>query len=344
MNRLSSPFLGLAAAAALGAGCSLILDAEGTQCSSDSDCASIGATYRCDQGICVEDEPDPSTTSGSSTGLPGSTGQGSTSSDPVTTTSASSSSTSSGEEEGSTTTGGPLACPQVDAYTWSESIAVVRNACELPSLVGSVLTRGENEAEVSAPFEELPFDICLYGVLAEQLWIGDNGYVTIGGPAPEALQSDVGVPHSLGEPGVPAPGVVPFWDSLQPSASGVCVAVEGDMPNRTLWVTWSGSCFEDGTNMCDGSSGSSLTFSVGFEESTGAVIVGYVSMTGEGGLSERASGQTATTGVTNTGPRGCAASDCDDAGSCGDGSPCNYTEVASSEIRTLDTVVFEPVR
>lgn len=324
------------------AGCSLLLDADPIQCTVDSDCDVLGAGYACDVDVCVEMD------AGSTSSVAPSTGAVSTSSTEGSGTtseaSSSSSSTTEPDAESSSSTGAENRCPAVTGYAWSPSIAVVRNACELPSQVGSVMTDGENEVEFASPLEELPFDICLYGVLAEQLWVGDNGYVTIGAEAPEALQGDVGIPHSLGEPGVPAPGIVPFWDSLRPSPSGVCVAIEGSEPNRTLWLTWSGSCFEDGTNTCDGGSASSLTFSVGFEEATGAVIVGYLSMSGEGGLSERASGQTATTGITNVGPRNCLASECSDSGQCEDGSPCNFTEVASSEIRSLDTVQFDAVR
>jgi hypothetical protein len=329
--------------------CSVLLDADATQCTVDADCNSLGDGYRCDVDVCVrtDDTNTASTTDASGSGTtesPNPTTEPSTSGPAATTESTDSedSETPTGSDD---TTGGPPdnACPDVSRYEVSDSIAVIRNACELPSQVGSVLTRGQNEAEVAAPFETLPFDICLYGVLAETLWIGDNGYVTVGEQPPAALQSDVGVPHSLGEPGVPAPGVVPFWDAMRPSSSGACVAVEGSEPNRILWVTWDGACFEDGSTTCNEDSGSSLTFSVGFEESTGSILVGYVSMTGDGGLAERAMGQTATTGITNVGPRNCPASECNDQGMCEDGSPCNYTEVASSEIRSLDTVQFDPI-
>ncbi len=335
--------LALASGGMLISGCSVLLDAEPTQCVADGDCQVLGQGYVCDVDVCVQRDGGSTSVAGSTSVESSSTGPGTTGTT-LAASSSSSSETTGGPDDGSSSTGAELRCPEVTQYAWSPSIAVVRNACELPGQLGSVMTEGEHEGEVASPLEELPFDICLYGVLAEQLWIGDNGYVTIGAAPPEALQSDVGIPHSLGEPGVPAPGVVPFWDSMRPSPSGVCAAVEGSEPNRTLWLTWSGSCFEDGTNTCDGGSASSLTFSVGFEESTGTVLVGYDSMTGEGGLSERASGQTATTGITNVGPRHCPASECSDAGLCDDGEPCNFTEVASSEIRTLETVQFEAVR
>jgi len=321
---------------ALGASaCSIVLDTSATQCSVDGDCGFLGSSYVCDAGVCREDDSAEGTTTGPL--MPGSSGD-STSSGAVT-TNAEDESSSDGGSTG--TTGEPSVCPSVDRYSWSDSIAPVRNACELPGLLGRVLDDETNEAEVAAPLESLPFDICLYGELATQLWIGDNGYVAVGDGPPGALQADVGTAHSLGEPGVPGPGIVPFWDSLQPSADGVCVAVEGNEPNRTLWITWSESCFEELSGSCEGGA-SSLTFSVGFEEATGSIIAGYVSMTGDGALEERAMGQTAVTGITNAGPRNCPASECDADGMCGDGQPCNYTEVGALMIRPLDTVQFDP--
>ncbi|MEM6995877.1 MAG: hypothetical protein AAF721_35530 [Myxococcota bacterium] len=328
-------------AATTSAGCSLVLDASPQQCVSDADCSALGGDYQCDVDVCVEvvqADTGPGDSGGAITGglSTGPDAAESTSDD---------GGDSSGDGGDSTSTGGqPEVCPPTTQYAWSESIAVVRNACELPSAKsGTVLTDGDNELEVESPVTPLPFDVCLYGELRTTLWIGDNGYVALGDSPPEALQADVGVPHSLGETGVPGPGILPFWDALQTSADGVCVAVEGSEPDRILWVTWSAACFEDGTGVCNAKSPSALTFSVGFEESTGAIIVGYVSMTGEGAFDERAQGQTSITGITNAGPRGCPASECDESGACMDGAPCNYTEVAATTIRSLDTVEFTAV-
>ena len=315
--------------------CSLVLDTDTTQCAVDGDCEFLGSSHTCEAGVCEPGEVLGGSTTGgvvpgTSSGDDGSSGSGTTGIPD-----------GSSDDGGSGTTGEPPVCPPVDRYTWSESIAPVRDACALPGLVGRALDDEVNEAEVAAPLETLPFDICLYGELATQLWIGDNGYVAIGEGPPGALQADVGTAHSLGEAGVPGPGILPFWDSLQPSSSGTCVALDGDEPNRTLWITWSGSCFEEVSGSCE-SGTSSLTFSVGFEEATGTIVAGYLSMTGEGALDERAQGQTAVTGITNTGPRNCPADECDAEGTCSDGQPCNYTEVGALMIRPLETVQFDP--
>lgn len=322
----------------------MLLDAADSQCASDGDCAFLGAGYVCEADVCVGESGEGPGSSSTTQSPDPTTGESTTSSTSTSTSTSSATQGSTATTDAESSTGGepPGPCADVSAYAWSPSIAVVRDACTLPDQLEPIMTDGENEVEVMAPFESLPFDVCLYGQLAETLWVGDNGYVAIGGGPPNALQSDVGVPHSLGEPGVPGPGVVPFWDSMQPSSGGVCAAVDGAEPNRTLWLTWSGACFEEAGGSC-AEAGSSLTFSVGFEESTGSVLVGYVSMSGDGALAERAMGQTATTGITDEGARGCTADQCNDAGSCEDGSPCGYTEVASSEIRRLETVVFEPI-
>lgn len=236
-------------------------------------------------------------------------------------------------------------CPPVTAYAWSESIAAVRNACDLPVQVsGRVLQDGVNEVEVASPLAQpIPFDWCFYGEEATQLWIGDNGYVAFGDQPPGAIQAQVGAAHSLGQPGVPAPGVAAFWDALLPSAEGVCAAVEGDPGAQTLWITWSGACFEDGTARCDADSGSSLTFSVGLEEATGTILIGYPSMTGTGPLDDRAKGQSATIGITDDVPAACPASECSADGICGNGEPCGYTEVSAQRILDpLPTIEFTP--
>ncbi len=121
-------------------------------------------------------------------------------------------------------------CPDVAAYSWRETIAPVRNACDLPvQLSGRVLQDSANEVEVVSPLAEpIPFDWCFYGKESTSLWIGDNGYIAFGEQPPGATQPQVGPAHSLGEPGTPSPGVAAFWDSLRPSSNGVCVAADGE--------------------------------------------------------------------------------------------------------------------
>lgn len=235
-------------------------------------------------------------------------------------------------------------CAPVERYTVEPTIAVIRNACELPSLRARVMTDGTNEVEVGSPLDEpLPFDVCIYGQQADDFWIGDNGYLAFGAEPPNALQSSVGAAHSLGEPGVPGPGIAAFWDALRPSERGACVAVDGTAPTRTLWITWESSCFEDATGRCDAEAGSDLTFSVGVEEGTGIFTAGYLTMQAQGALADRARAQTATIGITNDGDRGCPASECDDTGSCMDGSPCNYTEFSSQAVlSSLPALQFVP--
>lgn len=323
------------------AGCSLVLDASPVQCVGDADCEFLGSQFACEVNVCVETDEvaTPKMDVGSATGSGDSEGTGTDAPDDG--QDSESGAETEAETGASSDTGVEGPCDPVSSYSWAESIAVVRNACDLPSAVsGTVLTEGANEVEVQSPITPLPFDICLYGEPRSTLWIGDNGYLTLGDSPPAALQSDVGVPHSLGEAGVPGLGVVAFWDALQTSANGVCVAVEGSEPDRILWVTWDKVCFEDGSGDCNPDSGSDLTFSVGFEEATGGILIGYLDMNGEGAFDERAQGQTSITGITNTGPRGCTADQCNTSGLCEDDSPCNYTEVAATTIRPLNTIEF----
>ena len=236
-------------------------------------------------------------------------------------------------------------CPDVSNYVSSNTIAPIRNACELPAqLTARVLTDGANEVEVaSGLMPALPFDWCFFGQKASNLWIGDNGYIAFGDSPPGATQALVGDAHSLGGAGVPAPGVSVFWDSLRPGPDGVCLAVDGQPGSQTLWITWSAACFEDGTGVCNADSGSNLTFSVGLEEATGKILVGYLSMSGDGPLEQRALGQSATIGLSDAVTPACTADACSPEGLCTDGTPCGYTEISAQRILDpLPSIEFSP--
>ncbi len=232
-------------------------------------------------------------------------------------------------------------CTANDAYTLeTDSLVPIQDAC---ALGGNqvVITGAQNEVELAPNFDPtVPFPFCFYGEAIEGIWVGDNGYVGLGVQAPEALLTDVGNPHALDLAGLPQPGVLPFWDALRVGTSGVCVAIAEEEPDRILWVTWKEACFDQGVP-CTGSS--SLTFSVGIEETSNRIYMGYPAMSGSAGvLEDRASGQTATVGIVNTGMPGCAATECGADGLCGGGEPCGYTQYSAQAITTLQTLEFTP--
>jgi hypothetical protein len=233
-----------------------------------------------------------------------------------------------------------------DAYLVRETFAVIQNACEIASEGRAVILEEADGEEVRSPFDPgMPFPFRFYGRAVSQFWIGDNGYVGLGDDPPMALVEDIGDPRSLGEEGFSAPGVLPFWDKLKTGAAGVCLAVDGVAPYRTLWITWSDACFlEQEMQPCGPLAFGRLRFSVGLEESSNAIYVGYLDMGADGGANEdRAHGQSATIGITDDRPKGCDASECSEAGLCENGEPCGYTEYSAREtLPALPALEFVP--
>lgn len=219
----------------------------------------------------------------------------------------------------------------VDRYSVAPTLLGILNACDLAQDIQASTLQGANEVEVESPLDpEMPFPFYLYNHLATDLWIGDNGYVTVGAEPPMATVGEIGPPRSLGEPGFPGPGVVPFWDQLITGDKGVCLAVTGAAPHRILWISWDQVCFE-GAGTCGDLSFGSLTFSVAFEETSNKIYIGYPEMVGTGPAEARARGLTAAIGVVadESLGKGCPASECSDQGLCDSGEPCNYTEFSS---------------
>ncbi len=234
-----------------------------------------------------------------------------------------------------------------EAYRVRPSLAVIQDACDIASeLRGAVLQGSVDGEEAPSPLDPgMPFPFRFYGSPVSQLWIGDNGYLGFGDDPPRALGEDIGNPRSLGEPGFSAPGVLPFWDKLKTGARGVCLATAGSSPYRILWITWSDACFLEGeVQPCGPLEFGRLRFSVGLEERSNVVYVGYLAMDSDDGANQdRAHGFTAVIGITDDRPKGCPASMCDEAGRCEDGSACGYTQYSAFQTHdALPVLEFIP--
>jgi hypothetical protein len=240
--------------------------------------------------------------------------------------------------------GAPSACSPVERYGIQDTLVTIRDACVLSE--GAPVTGSENADELEFDVFDggmLSFPFCFYGQEVTKVWVGSNGYVTFGDTAPTATEQDVGKAHALGTTGRPEPGVLPFWDNLRTGPSGICRAITEDAPYRILWLSWHQACFEGASN-CDVLNNSSLTFSVGIEETTNFIYMGYVAMSGDGALSEKAQGQTAAIGLTNNVAPACGSAECGDQGICDSGVACNYTQF--SALKTVDplpTMQFVPL-
>lgn len=186
------------------------------------------------------------------------------------------------------------------------------------------------------------FDFRFYGEPIQTLRVADDGYLSFGGEPPRALASRVTI-GDLTVPGAPIFSVVPFWEDLQVRAPGeVCVALLGPLGEATLWVTWKNVCFGQA---CAGTD--DLTFSVGLEESTNDVIVGFLDMSSPTNP-PRARGSMAAVGIRGPGAEtACAAAECSDQGLCTDGvTPCGFTQFFAQSPRDPadwpTTLLFSP--
>lgn len=215
-------------------------------------------------------------------------------------------------------------------YRLAPSVFAIRDACDMAPAAGSALVASTEQQEAQIPLSPLPFPFTFYGVPATSLWVGTSGYLAFSDAAPHALTADIGSPQGLDTAGFPAPAVLPFWDDLATSAHGVCYAVSGEAPDRLLWVTWKEACFApDSGSSCGSAQDSTLTFTVALEETTDNVYFGYPTMLAANG---RANALTATIGLTDTGARGCPATECGSDGACADGTPCGYTQLSAQHV------------
>ncbi len=166
-----------------------------------------------------------------------------------------------------------------------------------------------------------------FGELVEHLWIASDGYVSFSETPPGALASQVRVGEALSSPGAPPRSVLAFWDHLRVQAPGrVCLALVGSGDRETLWITWKNVCFEPSC-----AQGDDLGFSVGLEEGTNRVLLGFLQME-SAEQEERARGNGAAVGLRGPGAPPCSAAQCSDQGLCDDGeTPCGFTQVFASE-------------
>lgn len=229
-------------------------------------------------------------------------------------------------------------------YAWRDTLFVMRDACAMrePSM-GAVLVNVDEKEQMSPLAGGMPFPFRFYGAPVTQVWAGSNGYIGLGDTAPAALNANVGASRSLGMAGFPGKGVLAFWDDLHTGPYGVCFAMSGEAPDRILWITWKEACFAAVGKACGTPDLGSLSFGIALEETTDRIYVGYRTMVATQGNVDRAKGFTATIGVTNAAPRGCAANLCSADGVCQDGTPCGYTEFSSRRtLSPLPALEFDP--
>ena len=216
--------------------------------------------------------------------------------------------------------------------------------------LGAFQADGEEKSFQDEAFRQLltdEFNFVFYGQRVQNFWIADDGYISFEPEAPNRL-ADTVTPGALSSPQAPLLAVVPFWDNLvfrgEGSAgnirSSVCGALVGSGNNQTLWVTWKRFCFAPGCSSAD-----DATFSVGLEEGSNDITIGFIDM--ESSVPERARGNLATIGISGPQRLRCDAAECSAEGTCADGTPCGYTQFSSrtpqDEGNWPVTLEFRPV-
>lgn len=209
-------------------------------------------------------------------------------------------------------------------YEFEQSAVRVADACTTTTGLVVEVAGFSPMAEVLEVTNELGdalqtrFDFRFYGERIQRLWISSDGYVAFGNAPPNAV---IGETNLAGDR-APELAVAAFWDdlSLGNPESRVCVNLAGSGDREVLWITWKNLCFSPCVP------GEALTFSVGLEEVTDRVNIGYLAMPDN----DRGRGAVAAAGLRGPSAPGCSAEECDARGLCSDGlTPCGFTEVFS---------------
>ena len=221
------------------------------------------------------------------------------------------------------------------------------NACDqLAAAPFEAFTSVSNdEIEISAErlvnkFED-GFDFFYYGEKVRTLWVSDDGFLHFGENPTNATFDRVTNTEGITSAGHPKNAILPFWDNINLQAGGqICVGLQ-EGARDVLWVTWDNACLGPACAATD-----NMSFSVGLEEESQRIIVGYNDMN-SATESDRANGGNAVVGITGPGEEGCDVSECDAEGLCADGqTPCNFTQVFSRTSQTTDwpaIYIFDPI-
>jgi hypothetical protein len=233
-------------------------------------------------------------------------------------------------------------------YTYAAtSLVTVLDACDLEAGPFQDFVDLSND-EVPVDDTELTgmmsssFDFRLYGQKVERAWVSDDGYVSFGSAPVGATFDRVTNTEGLTSPGHPSFAVVPFWDNLAFLSGGrACVAMNSSSGRDTLWITWKDACLGPACAATD-----QIEFSVGLEEVSNRIIVGFESMSSTT-EPDRALGAQAVVGIIREDDPACAASECNAMGLCSDGvTPCGFTQIFARQAQQQNwpaTYVFDPV-
>ena len=137
-----------------------------------------------------------------------------------------------------------------------------------------------NYANISFPPD---FEFTYAGIVYTQLTINEDGWIGFDGPYTTLFNEIEGRNDPIPTKDADAPYdrpdwlVAPFWDDLSLEASGgVYAAILGDAPNREFVIEYRE------VPLASNPTGSSLTFQVVLQESSGEIIFNYLDLAGSG--------------------------------------------------------------
>ncbi len=239
--------------------------------------------------------------------------------------------------------------PEVNRYRFTDQSLLVNiiDACTFAagtfqSFTGLSNTDAAVDDEALAAFLAEEFTFEFYGQVVNRLWVSDDGYISFGDSPEQATFNLVTNTEGITSAGHPENAVLAFWENLEFPANGeLCAAVQSSGGIDTLWVTWKNACLG---SAC--ATGDRIEYSIGLEEGTNRIIVGFLTMV-SATEPDRAAGGQAVVGLVGPNGTECDADECDAEGLCADGvTPCGFTQVFAREQQTgtwPSTFVFTPI-
>jgi hypothetical protein len=131
----------------------------------------------------------------------------------------------------------------------------------------------------------LPFAVTLWGHLVSIPWINSYGALEF-----TTLTSSLAANSCLGSATSSYQSIYAFWDDLR-TRSGICIATIGDAGSRSFVVEWNDATFATSSN-------AHLTFEIVLHEGSNLIDLIYGTMIGDPTDAMRATGTSATIGIT----------------------------------------------
>lgn len=123
----------------------------------------------------------------------------------------------------------------------------------------------EGEADVT-----LDFPFTLYGLISDQMTVGNNGAIRFGG-----LDAEISFNNQLIETDIANNLIAPFWDDFSNTSGDIFSQIIGTTPNRVFIVQWNERSHCGTTGICGAPTTGTATFQVKLFETTNVIEFHY---------------------------------------------------------------------